>query len=403
MNTDAPGASDLACESSIPIYKHDLFSPEALRAPFPHYKALRDLGPVARLSHPEVYVVTRYDQVKNALRASDALIAGKGIGFNDVINDTTVPNVLASDGDLHQRMKTEILRPLLPGQLRQHRSLLKQMIEERVSALIDTGTIDGMTQLARVLPLNAISVLVGLPEEGRSSMLDWAAAAFNSMGPEEPGIAEDFDLLASARAYMYRMNKDTVQQGSWAHALFAAMDEGRLAEWEARGALSAYVLPSLDTTIFSKGHLLDALAQFPEQWEKLRANPSLIPNAVVEAVRRSAVVRWFSRVAVKDYDVGGAVIPKGARVMIIYGAANRDERRFPDPDRFDVNRDARAQLAWGNGVHMCGGMHLARMEMEVMLEALVERCSRIESRGEPIAGTNRGLLGFDHLPISLHS
>src|SRR3546814_985983 len=93
-------------------------------------------------------------------------------------------------------------------------------------------------------------------------------------------------------------------------------------------------------------------------------------------------------------------IPKGARVMILYGCANRDERRFENPDRFDVTRDARDHLGWGTGPHMCAGMHLARMEMEVLLEALVEADVRLEA-GEPVLAANAGLYGFAELPLRL--
>ncbi len=383
-----------------PVYGPDLFHPDALRSPFGHYQALRDLGPVARLAHPDVYVLSRYDEVRDALRAPDALISGKGVGFSDEFNTPGGPNVIQSDGDLHGRLKTEVLRPLNIGALRPHRPLLKEMIAARIGELVGEGPFDAMTEIARVLPTRAISFLVGLPEDGRARMLDWAAAAFNALGPFDRTFTSDFSLLAEAFGYIRNQSRDTVREGSWARALFDAVDAGRLSEAEARGALSAYVVPSLDTTILAKGHLLHLLARNPDQWRLLREDPALVPNAVLESLRHSSVLRWFSRVAAKDYASGEVFIPQGERVMLIYPSANRDERRFPDPDRFDIRRDARSQLAFGNGTHMCGGQHLARLEMEVMLEALVESCETMEA-GEPEIGANRGLYGFTRLPLEL--
>jgi cytochrome P450 len=161
------------------------------------------------------------------------------------------------------------------------------------------------------------------------------------------------------------------------------------------------VIPSLDTTILAKGHLLHQLAQNPDQWALLRRRPELIPAAVYESVRHSSVIRWFSRVAKTEYRIGEATVPAGARVMLLYGSANRDERHYPDPDRFDIARDARDQLAWGRGVHMCAGQYLARTEMEVLLEALVERCVTLETN-EPVVGNNKGLFGFTTLPMRLN-
>ena len=161
-------------------------------------------------------------------------------------------------------------------------------------------------------------------------------------------------------------------------------------------AISAYIIPSLDTTILAQGHLLYNLATHPDQWTLLSEQPDLVPSAVLEGVRHSSVLRWFSRVAAADYAVDGTVVAKGTRIMLLYGCANRDERRYADADRFEITRDARDHLAWGTGRHMCAGMHLARLEMEVLLEALIEARVKL-SADEPTMGTNAGLFGFSEL------
>ncbi len=369
--------------SEIPTYAHDLFAPEALRAPFGHYRALRDLGPVARLADPDIYVLARFAEVRDALRAPDVLASGDGVRFNPIVNTPGMPNIIQSDGALHDRLKAEVMRPLRPGNLKQHRNGMKAMVSARIRELVDVGPFEAIEKIAQLLPTQVISELVGLPEEGRAAMLDWAAATFNAIGPVRPGFENDFGLLKQARAYQLSLDRDKVRDGSWASTLFDAIEAGRLTEAEERGALSAYMLPSLDTTILAKGHLLHNLARNPNQWRKLKENPALIPGAVLEGVRHSSVIRWFSRVARADYLVGGPVgghtIPAGARVMVIYAAANRDERQFADPDRFDITRNARSHLSWGQGAHMCAGMHLAQLEMEVMLEALVEHCGTLEA------------------------
>ncbi len=384
------------------FYEEDLFSRSALDEPFGHYRKLRELGPVVRLRDPDVYALSRYDDVRAALQAPDVLLSGDGVGFNDAINRPGAPNIIMSDGDQHRRLRAEVVRPILPAQLKQHRSFLKQMVGERIGALVNRGPFDAMTEIAQFLPLAAISKLVGLPEEGRASMLEWAAAVFNAIGPSRPGSERDFEVAAGARAYLAAVEWTSMREGGWARGLFDAVAAGRLSEPEARGAMSAYVLPSLDTTILAKGHLLNLLGRDPASWRMLKDDPSLIGAAVLESVRHSSVIRWFSRIAGADYRVGDDVIPKGARVMLIYGSANRDERRYPDADRFDMTRDARAHLAWGSGPHMCVGMHLAKMEMEVMVEALLERCEDIHV-GEPEPLGNRGLYGFSRLPIELRS
>ncbi len=388
---------------SIPVYEPDLFAPDALRSPFEHYQALRDLGPLVRLHDPDVYVLSRFEDVRAALQSPEALVCGEGVGFSDVFNNPGGPNLLRSDGDQHRRLRSEVVRPLMPAQLKQHRPFLKGLIEERIKSLVDRGSFNAMTEIAQFLPTVAISALVGLPEEGRASMLDWAAAVFNSVGPIREGSARDFEVLIGWRTYLAGLEWSNIREGSWARNLQNAITTGKLSESEARGAVSAYVLPSLDTTILAKGHLIYNLARNPDQWRLLKEDRSLIPNAVLEGVRHSSVVRWFARLARSEYRLADeTVIPQGARVMIIYASANRDERFFEDPSRFDIHRDARAQVCWGAGPHLCGGLHLAKLEMEVMLEALLEQCDTLQA-GEPDPIPNRGLYGFCDLPLQLHS
>jgi cytochrome P450 len=200
--------------------------------------------------------------------------------------------------------------------------------------------------------------------------------------------------------YMSSISAAELREGSWARNLFEAVSAGSISLDDARSALSAFVIPSLDTTIYAQGNLLYNIGRSPGQWKHLKRDPSLVPSAVIESVRHSAVVRWFSRVAASDYFVGNCVVPAGSRVMLMYGSANRDERRYPEPDLFDISRNPTDQLGWGAGPHVCGGMHLAKVEMEVLLEALLERVDRIEV-GEPVVGVNQGLYGFTALPMRL--
>ena len=394
--------------NDYPAYAGELFSPEALRNPFPHYRAIRDKGPAVYLEHLDLLAIGRFQDVQTALRTPEILISGEGIGFNPIANrQTPERGVLTSDGERHRRLRSTLQRPLMPAALKERRDMLKSLMTAQVDSLVGKGTFDAVPALARHLPLKAVTVLVGLDEEARSKMLQWAAAFFNTLRPMQEGeelppeIAADMELLMEARDFFAHVDPSTLAPGSWSANLFEAVGQGRLSELEGRGALRAFVIPSLDTTIYAKANLLYNLATNPDQWALLRQQPSLIPSAVLEGVRHSAVVRAFSRFAVEDYRAGEVFIPKGQRVMVIFGSANRDERQYPDPDRFDVTRNPVDQLGWGTGPHMCVGMHLAKLEMEILLEVLVERVERLEA-GEPVVGLNAGLYGLDALPFRLN-
>ena len=389
----------------VPLYDGNLFSREALQNPFSHYAAIRDLGPIVRLKDPAVLALGRYDDIRKALQSPEILVSGKGIGFNSFVNQPVPePGILTSDGDRHRKLRSALMKQLSPAALKPIREMLKGMIDEQVAKFADGETFDGIVEIARHLPLGAISSLVGLPEEDRGKMLQWASASFNVVGVLEqdgeikPELRKDLETATEVRDYLANLDPATLRPGSWAAQQFAQVQSGGMTIGDARSSIRAFVLPSLDTTIYAMGNLLYNLARNPDQYQLLRADPSLITAAVYEGVRFSAIVRWFSRVAVEDYVAGDVFVPKGERVMILYGSANRDPRRYENPDVFDVTRKPLDQLGWGAGPHICAGMNLARMEMEVLLEALVQRVERIEA-DEATIGSNSGLFGFDRLPL----
>jgi cytochrome P450 len=159
---------------------------------------------------------------------------------------------------------------------------------------------------------------------------------------------------------------------------------------------------AFDTTISTIASGMWLFATNPDQWDAVRADPSLVPNAVTEIVRLESPIQYFSRVTTREVDLGdGVVIPAGARVLHSYGAANRDERHFPDPDRFDVHRGALDHLAFSYGTHACAGQGLARLEAHAVFSALAKRVTRIELTGEPARAVNNITRGFARVPVAI--
>ena len=377
----------------------DLYSDAAILDPHPLYRAIRDLAPAVWLSAHGVWALGRFADVRAALRADEVLVSGRGIALNEAVNATPSRTTLASDGELHRRRRAVLMKPMMPSALEEVRGTVERLADDLVTRLLARDAFDGIADFARFLPVSVVSHLVGLPEEGRERMLAWAAATFDALGPwnarAEAGAKE---LLALVR-YALAVERGRLAPGGWAVRLFEAADAGRLDPEDVPGLLIDYVAPSLDTTILATGHLLHLLGSHPEQWARVRENPALVPGAVHEALRYEAPVRAFSRFAVKPYRADGVAIPEGERVLVLFGAANRDERRYPDPDRFDVTRDARDHLGFGHGVHRCAGGHLAQLELEALLRALVARVRRIEV-GEPLPLLSNVLRGWRSFPAS---
>ena len=360
---------------SLPL---DLFSEAAIRDPQPRYRAIRDCAPAVWLSEHAVWALGRYDDVRAALRAGDVLISGRGVALSDFVNDQPGRTTLMSDGALHRRRRSVLIKPMMPSALEQVRPRIEQLASDRVKELCGRASFDGIADFARHLPVAVVSHLVGLPEAGRERMLDWAAATFNALGPPNERARAAVPDVIQMIQYATGVERSSLPPDGWAARVFEAADEGRLDPEDARGLLIDYIGPSLDTTILGAGHLLYQLGSHPEQYAQVRANPDRIPAAVHEALRFGSPVRAFTRFAAEPYEAGEVAIPEGERVILLYGCANRDERHYAEPDRFDVTRDARDHLAFGHGAHRCAGGHLAQLELESLLRALVAQVEHIE-------------------------
>jgi len=224
-------------------------------------------------------------------------------------------------------------------------------------------------------------------------MLEWAGAAFNALGPMNERAEAAIPKLMEAAGYVAGLDRADLPPDGWAAGIYQAADEGRIEPDEATKLVFDYVSPSLDTTILATGHMLHQLGRHPAQFEKLRKDRSLVPNAVAEALRIGSPVRAFTRFAHADYRAGDVFVPAGDRVAIFYAAANHDERRYPDPEAFDIERDAQDHVALGFGVHHCAGAHLARLEMECLLDALARKVTTIDV-GDPTPFPSNMLSGF---------
>lgn len=380
----------------------DLYTDAAIVDPHPIYRAIRDLAPAVWLSAHGVWAIGRHADVRAALRADEVLVSGRGVALSAPVNDTPVRNTLTSDGELHRRRRAVLMKPMMPSALAEVRTTIERLADELVARLVARESFDGIADFARHLPVSVVSHLVGLPEEGRERMLDWAAAMFDVLGPDNARAHAQVSAVFEMVGYASRVDRSRLAPGGWAAQLFSAADEGRLDHEDVPGLLIDYIAPSLDTTILASGHLLYLLGSHPEQWERIREDPALVTAAVSETLRFEAPVRAFTRYAAKRYEADGIGIDEGERVLVLYGSANRDERRYADPDRFDVLRDARDHVGFGHGVHRCAGGHLAQLELEALVRALVARVRRIEV-GKPEPLLSNVLRGYRSFRASVRS
>ncbi len=391
--------------AGVARFTGDMFADNVLADTNPTFRSLRDLGDVIWLEKHELYAVARYDDLVRALRADAILISGLGVSVNHSLNGEGAPtgtSTLNSDGALHRKLKALEMRPLRPGQMQQLRERIFALAEQKVAELADGTSFEAMTALASYLPTTIVADLVGIKGLRPERMLEWSSAIFDAFGPADhfrTGAA--LPTIQQFVEFGMTLSRNDLVPGSWADLVLEAGENGELPMAAARDLVFDYVLPSLDTTIYATGEMLFQLASSPQAFAALRKRPELIAGIINEFVRLASPLRGFTRYAKQDFPFSETTLPAGSRVWLLNASGNRDERHYADPDTFDIERNPRDHLGWGHGVHLCTGMHLARLEMEAILRALIGKVRRMEV-GDPVRIINNSAQGFATLPLTLH-
>ncbi len=391
----------VAEQAGIPVFDGDLWSDDAIRNPYPLYQVLRELGPVVRLSRQGAWAATRYDAVREVLVNGEVFSSARGCTMNEPMNAAFAGVMLCSDDPRHREMRRVFAKPLMPAALAPLKARLAELATARIEELVAGGQFDAVPKLAHFLPLTVVTELVGLSDEGKAKMLEWAAGVFNAFGPL-PHARTDAGIEVTQQAFVYLtgVDRNELAPGGWGAALFEAADRGQVDHQQAQTMLMDYLAPSLDTTINATSAIIRQFALNPAEWDKVRADPALISSAIDEVVRIEAPIRGFTRHVTRDHLLGDVPLAAGDRVLALYASANRDERHYPDPDRFDVTRRVRDHVGFGYGTHICAGMHLAKLELTVLLETLVPRVKRFRVLAEEWA-MNNTLRGLSRLSIAV--
>jgi cytochrome P450 len=380
----------------------DPYTDHALLNPWPLYRELREMGPVVWLEKYQMFAFTRYDVVVKALRDWEAFPSSFGVMMNDDMNQILRGNTLCSDGDAHHRMRRVVIRPLTPVALKSLTEEVEREAEAVVDQLCAKGRFCATAELATYLPVTIVSSAVGLPQEGRERMMEWSMGLFNCFGPMNERTHNAMPVLSEMMHYARtHAVPGKLKPGSWAEAIHHAAAAGEVPSEAVPVMMIDYMGPSLDTTIFGISSGVWLFANYPDQWDLLRNDPSLIPAAINEILRMEAPIQDFSRYVGRDYDLDGVSLPEGSRAIIFYGAANRDPRQFRNPDRFDVRRDnAGRHMAFGTGPHICLGMNLAKLEMRALFIALARKVKRFHIEAEERV-LNNVLRGFSKLIVTV--
>ncbi len=389
--------------SAAPVCSHDFYAEATIANPLPCYRAMLEAGPVVWLEHNGLHAISHFEQLTTALRNTKVFTSGKGVSIDEEVNARLIGSTLNSDPPIHDETRAITAAPLMPKALEAVRPRIEAAAAELVERMVARETFDAAADLAPYLPLNIVRDLVGLSEQGRERMLDWAAATFELMGDCRERRTSAFADLVQLRQYLdTHATLDRLAPSGWAARIFEVGEAKGLVPEHCAQLMRDYIAPSLDTTISAIGYAVLLFARHPEQWMRLRAEPQLLGNAIEEIVRLNSPIRAFTRHVAEDTQVAGVHLRQGSRVLMVYGAANRDPRRFENPDKFDVGRNARGHVGFGHGIHTCMGMHLARLELKCLFGALLARVERFELTGETRTVLNSTIHAYASVPVRVH-
>ncbi|WP_261388819.1 cytochrome P450 [Qipengyuania gaetbuli] len=398
------------------------------------FDRLREENPVAWIepgeeyAHPPFWLVTRYDDVMRMSKDNATFLNNphtvvfsltEGIEFAKAMtggSEHLVASLVTFDEPIHMRYRKLTQEWFMPKNLRSVEDEIREIATAAVDRLLaEDEEVDFVKAVSAPYPLHVVMQIMGVPEEDEPRMLmltqqlfggqddDLNQSGIKNLPPEAitqlvAGAVADFEAYFAKLTAERRANPT----GDVASTIANAVIDGEpLNDRDMMGYYIILAAAGHDTTSASTAGAMLALAQDPEQWAKVKADRSLLGGIVEEAIRWTTPVQHFMRTAAEDTEVGGQQIAKGDWLMMNYVAANHDPAVFDNPRKFDAARSPNRHLAFGAGAHQCLGLHLARLEMRILFETLLDRIDSVELAGEPKRAKSTFVGGLKTLPLRL--
>jgi cytochrome P450 len=366
---------------------------EQAECPYPLYEDLRHEGPVVRLETTGDYLVSRHKDVAEALRDTETFSNDVG-ATNPRANAHGYLSMLNSDPPAHAAKRKLAFEPFKPGRLKAQTAMVEEVVTTLIDRFIAKGSADLNEEFAVPVPIMVTSRLMGLPEEDYDQIVSWCSleASGTIYLPEERRAAE---IVKDSAMVEYVRKQLHLRHANPTDDILSELIQGQIArdgEYDeavlmAEGA--NLLLGGIVTTAHLIGSAIHLLLQSPEEMAATRADHSRIPSLLEEALRVESPVQWRPRRATKDTEIDGVAIPKGSRVLLILGSANRDEQCFHAAEAFDPERkNVKRHMAFGLGAHFCLGAPLARLEGKIALEQLLPRVDDIKLTTDPASVTH---------------
>jgi cytochrome P450 len=374
----------------------------------PHelFRWLRDNDPVRWYDWPHgrgYWAVTRHDDLVAVHKDTVTFSSETGATALEDLEQDAIDarkSMLDTDPPRHTRLRGLVNRGFTPRAVAAYTDLLRELTDHILDRALARREFDFVDEVASVLPIRVLCEILGVPQEDNGKLIEWGDAMIGSTDPDLSDISYEHPSSEQYRLLPFR-SPVALELYRYGHSLAAErrkeprddivtklvqaeIDGERLTEQEFDAMFLLLVVAGNETTRQAIAHGMQAFMDFPEELERLRADPELMPTAVEEIIRWATPVLHFRRTATRDVELRGVQIREGDKVVTWYASANFDERAFDDPLRFDVGRKPNDHVSFGRGgPHFCLGAHLAKLEVRIMFERLLPRITSIEPAGPP--------------------
>jgi cytochrome P450 len=360
-------------------FEFDPFDPQYFADPFSYYKVMRDDYPVYRreiANHrvwPHYWMISRADDVNRSLSNWKAFSSARGT-LVDTDSSLIPPNMFNMDPPRHDQLRAILSRNLTPARVASLAPHVKAYAEELVDGFGPTGTFDAQRDFGHLIPTITMCVLMDLPPEGREQFLKWNLETMAGANFTSPAALAAYGEMAEYWVHIVAERRGGSGTDLISQIVNTQLPGEDLSDDEIGGFCSLLHDAAQNTTMNMITHGVLTLGRHPKARAQLRADPQLWDQAVEELLRFVSPVQGLARTTTRDVELHGTTIPEGDQVLVLYGAANHDERVYPDPETFDITRvGTKAHWAFGHGIHYCLGNAVARLEITCGLQALVEK------------------------------
>ena len=402
----------------------DPTDPTIAADPYPAYARLRAHAPVYRSAADGTYLLSRYADVQAAWRdrrfgsdyrhrlPDEALLAGtiaepwRG-GAYPAFAAYSRWDLIAMEPPDHTRLRRLVLEAFTPRAVEAQRSAARAVVTGALEAARGAGHLDVVGDLAEPLSLRIICDLIGVPAADRARVLTWSHAVVRMYEPAAtaPDRADAEAAVAAFTAYIGALIADRRRRpcADLLSGLLEAMSDGaRLDDAQITSTVMLLLMAGHEASVNAAANGVAAFADHPDAWELLRKGAVAVETAVEEVLRWDPPLQLFRRWVLEEgVVIAGTEIPRGARVGMLIGAANRDPARYPEADRFDIRRGEPAHQAFGGGIHFCLGAPLARLELQVLFSLLAEALPRLSRLPGAVRRPGFQFRGYSALPIAV--